>query len=38
MQQNTFYSKLLPLGVTQKVAPFYSINQFVKSVAKIKEQ
>ena len=26
MQQNTFYSKLLPLGVTSKVAPFYSIS------------
>ena len=29
MQQNTFYSKLLPLGVTPKVAPFYSINKSV---------
>ena len=29
MQQNTFYSKLLPLGVTHKVAPFYSINKSI---------
>ena len=32
MQQNTFYSKLLSLGVTQKVAPFYGIIKSVKSV------